>query len=250
MKKVSNKMEKHEQQFSDFIEAAAHDLLAPLRKLSVLIDKVFTQQESQFDEKSKDYILRIEGCIDQMRSLINGLTELAMASPGSTQFARCDLNVVVLQALRRMDEEIRDKKAEVTVAPLPVVQGNLVQYQQLFKNLLENANKFSKKGVPLQIEIAEEMITDDDKKYFDLSHDKKYHKVEVRDNGIGFNQAYAEKIFEPFVRLHPKADFGGNGLGLSICKKIVANHYGTIYAKGSENIGSRFVLFLPETPIL
>jgi light-regulated signal transduction histidine kinase (bacteriophytochrome) len=162
---------------------------------------------------------------------------------------RCDLNDVVQRALRGMDEEINDEKAAVILGPLPAVQGNIVQYEQLFKNLLENANKFRKKSVPLQINIAEDMITDDDKKNFDLSPDKKFHKVEIRDNGIGFNQAYAEKIFEPFVRLHSKADFEGNGLGLSICKKIVANHYGTIYAKGSENIGSSFILFLPETPI-
>jgi light-regulated signal transduction histidine kinase (bacteriophytochrome) len=249
MKKISNEIEQRERQFSDFIEAAAHDLHAPLRKLSVLIEKVFAQQEAGFDEKSKDYMKRIQGCIDQMRSLINGLTDLAMAIPGSTQFVSCDLNLVVQQALREMDEEIRDTRSQVMVTSLPVVQGNLVQYQQLFKNLLENANKFRKKGVPLQIDIGEEMITDDDKKYLDSSPNKKYHKIEIRDNGIGFNQGYAERIFEPFVRLHSKADFEGNGLGLSICKKIVANHCGTIYAKGSENIGSSFILLLPETPI-
>jgi len=241
-------MEKKEQQFSDFIEAAAHDLHAPLRKLSVLISKVFSQQASHFDEKSKDYIQRIEGCIEQMRSLINGLTELALAGPGNTHLEHCDLNVIVQQALRGIDEEIKDKNAKVMVAPLPVVQGNIVQYQQLFKNLLENANKFSKKGVPLEIDIAEELITEEDKKYFDLLPKNKYHRIEVRDNGIGFNQAYAEKIFEPFFRLHSKAEFDGNGLGLTICKKIVANHYGIIYAKGTENVGSRFILFLPENP--
>jgi len=248
MKKASNEIEQREQQFFDFIEAAAHDLHSPLRKLSVLIEKVFSQQENRFDEKSKDYVQRIKGCIDQMRSLINGLTDLAMASPGNTQFVPCDLNDVVRQALRGMDEEINNKNAAVIVGPLPIVQGNIVQYEQLFKNLLENADKFRKKGVPLQIDIVEEMITDNDKNYFDPSPNKKYHKIEIRDNGIGFNQAYAEKIFEPFVRLHSKVDFEGNGLGLSICKKIVANHCGTIYAKGSENVGSSFILFLPETP--
>src|SRR5215467_13325987 len=124
MKKGSNEIEQHEQRFSDFIEAAAHDLHAPLRKLSVLIEKVFHQQENRFDEKSKDYMQRIKGCIDEMRSLINGLTELAMASPGNTQFVRCDLNDVVRQALRGMDDEINDEKATVMVGLLPVVQGN------------------------------------------------------------------------------------------------------------------------------
>lgn len=83
---------------------------------------------------------------------------------------------------------------------------------------------------------------------FGLEREKKYYRIEIRDNGIGFEQHNAQKIFEPFVRLNPKSEYEGNGLGLFICKKIVAHHHGTIYAMPNEKEGARFVLILPETP--
>ncbi len=237
-----------EVQFSDFVEAAAHDLQAPLRKLSVLIERVFAKHASQFDEDAKGYIKRIETCIDEMKSLINGLTELAKAQAKMTADTPCDLNVVVMQALETMREEIDEKHASVHIDHLPVVYGNAVQYKQLFKNLVENAIKFSKKNSGVKIDIRAESVTEKEKILFHLPNDKKYYRIEIRDNGIGFKQAYAEKIFEPFVRLHPKPQYEGNGLGLSICKKIVTNHNGIIYAEGNEKEGSRFVIVLPETP--
>ena len=135
----------------------------------------------------------------------------------------------------------------LVVNPLPVVKGNYVQYQQLFKNLLENAIKFSRKDVPPEVCISCEAMKRDEKFFFNLPLNKEYYKIEISDNGIGFNQVNAEKIFEPFVRLHPKSEYEGSGLGLSICKKIADNHDGIIYAEGEENKGSRFTLILPET---
>jgi len=234
-------------QFSDFLEAAAHDLHAPLRKLSVLIEMVFAKYASQFNEEAKEYITRIENCIEEMRSLIDDLTELAKTDVAAT-ITPCDLNLVVKQSLEMMREEIEQKHAQIHIDPLPIVQGNTVQYKQLFKNLLENAIKFNKKNASAEIEVRMELITDEKKILFGLPNGKTYYKIEIRDNGIGFNQAYAERIFEPFVRLHSRFQYEGNGLGLSICKKIVTNHHGIIYAEGNEKEGSLFVLILPETP--
>ena len=140
---------------------------------------------------------------------------------------------------------LRDVKVHVNV--LPVLKGSYVQFQQLFKNLLENAIKFSKKDIPPQIRITSELTAKDENFFFNLPSNKKYYKIEFGDNGIGFNQVNAEKIFEPFVRLHSKSEYEGSGLGLSICKKIVDNHDGIIYAEGEENKGARFTLIFPET---
>jgi len=232
---------------SDFIEAAAHDLHAPLRKLSILIDRVFTKHNEQFSDDAKEYVTRINTCIEEMRSLIDGLTELAMADAHTFAIVDCDLNVIVHETLDMMNEEIKEKGAKIEVNPLPVVKGSVIQYQQLFRNLLENAVKFSRKDIAPEICISCESMRKDEKIFFNLPLDEQYYKIEIGDNGIGFNQVNAEKIFEPFVRLHPKSEYEGSGLGLSICKKIVDNHHGIIYAEGDENKGSRFTLILPET---
>jgi len=236
------------EKFSDFVEAAAHDLHAPLRKLSVLIDRVFIKHADQFDEGAKEYVSRIESCIAEMQSLIDDLTELAKADINSESITACDLNLIVKHAMETMSEEIDRKHAEIQIGSLPLLHGNEIQYRQLFKNLLENAIKFSKKNETVKIDLLAEAVTRDEKNIFHLPEEKNYYKIEICDNGIGFNNAYAEKIFEPFVRLHSKSDYEGNGLGLSICKKIVANHNGIIYAEGNEETGSRFILILPETP--
>src|SRR5438477_2361152 len=237
-----------EERLSDFVEAAAHDLHAPLRKLSVLIERIFSKNGNQFDENAKKYITRIETCLEEMRSLINGLTDLAKADAQTSFIDVCDLNLVTKQTLESMKEEIEEKQVQVHISSLPLVRGNIVQYKQLFKNLFENAIKFSDKGIPIKIDIKTESITGKEKTEFNLSPDKKYYKIEISDNGIGFNPVYAKKIFEPFVRLHSRSKYEGNGLGLSVSKKIVTNHQGVIYAEGNEKEGSRFVLILPEIP--
>jgi signal transduction histidine kinase len=237
----------YNEQVSDFVEAAAHDLHAPLRKLSILIDRVFTKHAEQFSADAKEYVTRINTCVEEMRSLIDGLTELARADAQTFAFVDCDLNSNVQQTLEMMNEEIQEKRAVIEINPLPVVKGNPIQYRQLFKNLLENAIKFSRKDMSPEICISSEPVQKDEIFFFKLPLNKNYYKIEVSDNGIGFNQVNAERIFEPFVRLHSKSEYEGSGLGLTICKKIADNHHGIIYAEGVENGGSRFTLILPET---
>jgi len=237
----------YKEQVSDFVEAAAHDLHAPLRKLSILIDRVFTKHTEQFSADAKAYITRINTCVEEMRSLIDGLTELAKADAHTFALVDCDLNVIVASTLDMMKEDISETNAKIEVNPLPTLKGSSVQYQQLFKNLIENALKFTRKGVVPEICISSEPLGRDEQVFFNLSLSKNYHKIEVTDNGIGFNQVNAERIFEPFVRLHPKSEYQGSGLGLSICRKIADNHDGIIYAEGDENKGARFTLILPET---
>jgi signal transduction histidine kinase len=183
-----------------------------------------------------------------MKSLINGLTELTSVNIVAETFTECDLNLVVKEILRIMNEDTEEKKAVININRLPVVHGNEFQYKQLFKNLFENAIKFSKKNIPVKIDVNARLATAEEQNVFGLEKQKKYYRIEMEDNGIGFNQDYAEKIFQPFVRLHPRSNYEGSGLGLAICKKIVMNHKGIIYAEANENKGSVFVLILPESP--
>jgi signal transduction histidine kinase len=118
----------------------------------------------------------------------------------------------------------------------------------LFKNLIENAAKFRKREGKAAINIRSEELAKDEQSHLKLPAGERYYKITVEDNGIGFDQQWAQKIFEPFVRLHGKSEFPGNGLGLAISKRIAENHKGIIYAESQKDIGSRFIVILPQTP--
>lgn len=248
IEKLNAELKTYKEQFTDFVEAAAHDLHAPLRKLSVLIERLTSKYHLQPDDGANEYINRIQTCIGQMKSLIDGLIELASANGQVAEIEPCDLNLIVKHELDILNDETQAKNLHVTVGSLPVINGIAFQYNQLFKNLFENAIKFGKNDSSVQININAEVVNDEEKRLLDLAAEKDYYRIEIGDNGIGFNQDHAEKIFLPFVRLHPRSEYEGNGIGLSICKKIVLNHNGKIFAEGNENIGSRFILILPETP--
>jgi signal transduction histidine kinase len=245
--KNSSAVKSAEEKFYEFIEAAAHDLQAPLRKISVLVDRAFKKDENKFDDDTKEYIHRIESCVDEMKVLLEGLLGLVKADGPTELHEICDLNKIVRETVENISEEINDKRVVVYIDPLPTLRGNQILYTEMFKNLLENAAKFTKADIDSSVQITATIVTDDERNKFHLTN-KKYYRIEITDNGIGFDSSNDQKIFEPFVRLHARSEYEGNGLGLFICKKIVARHNGIIYAEGNEKQGARFILILPETP--
>lgn len=244
---LSMRLNSFKQQYADFIEIASHDLQAPLRKLSVLTERLTAKYRDVDRDDIQQYINRIDGCLRDMRSLINSMSEIAGAGPDTMRYAECHLGILVKQILNDLDPLIKEKKAEFTVAALPMIECDMTQCRQLFKSIIDNALRFSKESVPPLIEIKSSTLGTDEKDQFNLSPDRTYYKIEVTDNGIGFDSEYAGKIFQPFVRLNGKAAFEGNGLGLALCKKIVDNHHGILFAEGAENEGARFIVILPET---
>jgi signal transduction histidine kinase len=236
-----------EGKFYEFIEGVAHDLQAPLRKISTLVDRAFKNDKKKFDDDTKEYIRRIESCVDEMKLLLGGLLELLRADIITSVDEICDLNKIARQIVENMSEEINAKQVAVRIDALPVVHGKLTLYVQLLKNLLENAVKISKVEIDSIVNIETTVLSDEERNKFHLAN-KKYYRVEISDNGIGFHPSNAQKLFEPFVRLHPRSEYVGNGLGLFICKKIVTRHNGIIYAESNEKSGARFILILPETP--
>jgi signal transduction histidine kinase len=230
----------------DFLEAASHDLHAPLRKIAVFADRISTKNAS--DPEALRYIDRMKNSVSEMQSLIDNLAALALANSGTIQYVVCDLNAIITKTLSELQEEIEDKKVVIHSATLPVVKGDAVQYKQLFINILENAVKYSKKNITPEIDITAYPVEQEEMTSRRLRKDQAYYKIVITDNGIGFRPEYAERIFEPFVRLHPKSDYPGTGLGLSIARKIVTNHNGIIYAEGKELVGAEFILILPANP--
>ena len=248
IEQLSLALETYKKNYAEFIDIAAHDLQAPLRKLSVLIDMLTGKYPyvSQNDAQVREWITRINGCLTDMRSLIDGLSELAAVTADSMKYESCNIPEIIKEILQELDPVIKEKKAVITELHLPIIEGDAIQLKQLFKNILDNAIRFSKKDVSPEINIRSQKLTDEEKKLLDLHQAKSYYRMEISDNGIGFKQEYAQKIFQPFVRLNGKSAFAGNGLGLAICKRIVDNHQGILFAECIENKGSRFILIIPE----
>ena len=181
--------------------------------------------------------------------MIDGLSLLADVTALVPKNDTCSIDEIVREIIEELLSQEQDRKNVTITSPLPLLQGSRTQYRQLFKNLLKNAILFGKSGTISAIEIRAEELPVDEKKYFDLPDNSSYFKITIADNGIGFRQEYAEKIFQPFVRLHGKSEYPGHGIGLAICKKIVSNHQGIIYAEGNTNEGARFMLILPQTVV-
>jgi light-regulated signal transduction histidine kinase (bacteriophytochrome) len=248
IEQLSLALEDYKKNYSEFIDIAVHDLQAPLRKLSVFIEKLTAKYTdvSQNDVQAQEWLTRIHGCITDMRLLIDGLSELAGVTTDSMKPGSCDISEIVKEILQELDPVIKEKKAVIIESPLPIIEGDEVQLKQLFKNVLENAIRFSKKNISPEIDIRWCKLTDEEKNISALQQTKQYYKIEISDNGIGFKQEYAQKIFQPFVRLNGKSAFAGNGLGLAVCKRVVDNHQGILFAEGIDT-GSRFTLIIPET---
>jgi light-regulated signal transduction histidine kinase (bacteriophytochrome) len=147
-----------------------------------------------------------------------------------------DLAKAVQNAMEDLELDIQEKGASIEVGKLPVVKGYRRQLQQLFQNLLTNALKYSKRDLAPFIDISSKEVTE---------NEGRYHLITVKDNGIGFDQQYSERIFQMFARLHGKSEYGGTGVGLSIVKKVVENHNGFIRAESTEGEGSVFKIYLP-----
>lgn len=228
---------------NDFILIASHDLQAPLRKLSTFVERL-NSKFKDLPEEAKTYSERIQSAVISMRSLIDGLSSLSEVTEAEKSFQKCDLNELVQNILTDIQP---GDNVTFTGSKLPVIEGNCTQLKHVFQNILDNAIKFQKKDSRLQITINAEEINEKEKKIFDLPAGKTYYKINIADNGIGFDDEYSEKIFNPFQRLHGRSEYEGNGLGLAICKKIMEKHNGIIYAKSSKDYGSLFILILPAT---
>jgi light-regulated signal transduction histidine kinase (bacteriophytochrome) len=232
-------------EYADFTDLAVHDLDAPLRKLTVLIGMLTNKVSADKDVQS--YIERIDNCVSDMRSLIDDLSILGKLNSDEIEFVPCAIDDIMQQALQGMPAAIKEKQAVITTFSLPTIEGDPGQFSRLFKILLENAVKFTKNDTPPEIHIQASLVTPKEKDHWGLFSDRPYYRIEISDNGIGFKNEYAEKIFRPFIRLHGKSQFPGNGIGLAICKKIMDIHHGIIYAEGRENEGAKFILILPES---
>lgn len=181
-----------------------------------------------------------------MTTLLKELLNFTQLSK-EEQMVTTDLNSIIDQAIVDLELIIEQKKAIIKKGKLPVITAIPVQMHQLFYNLLNNALKFSKDNLPPVVEIRASLAGRKEIDQFKtLLPDVSYHKITVSDNGIGFDEKYASQIFNIFQRLHNKSTYSGTGIGLALCKKVVTNHYGHIYAESKPGVGATFSILIPQ----
>jgi light-regulated signal transduction histidine kinase (bacteriophytochrome) len=227
-----------------FAFMASHDLQAPLRKIRMFSDRLLSDHRQNMNKDGQMYLSRIQEVSKRMQDLINDILRFSKISGEKESFQEVDLNAVVKEVISEMDGPIREKKAEIILDPLPVLPVNAVLMAPLFSNLINNSLKYSKKQELPKIHIRHEVMSGGGK-----DADPRYCRILIEDNGIGFDQKYAEQIFDMFRRLHPSAEYEGTGIGLALCKKIVEKHKGFISARGKPGEGAVFIVSLPLNTI-
>jgi signal transduction histidine kinase len=236
------KLQRSNEQLEEFAHAASHDLKEPIRKIHFYTDRLKNQLSPKLAADDVRMFERVEHASQRMNLLIDDLLLYSHVSQRPPEKESVDLNEKMQRVMEDLELDIHEKNAIINVGKLPVVNGYRRQLQQLFHNLLTNALKYSQPGVNPEININSKLVQGE---LAGLQPERQYHLLSIADNGIGFEQEHAEKIFQMFQRLHGKAEYQGTGVGLSIVRKVAENHDGKITAESEPLKGATFKLYLP-----
>jgi light-regulated signal transduction histidine kinase (bacteriophytochrome) len=227
-----------------FAFMASHDLQEPLRKIRTFSDMLFVKYKDALDNDARVHIGRIQKAAERMQALIKDILTFSSLSSEKASFVHTDLNVLLSDVLSDMQTTVSEKKATIILETLPPLVVNPGLIRPLFSNLVSNALKYAKKDVDPVIKIYSE-ISAAGQEAEQPAPPHKYCRIYVEDNGIGFDQKYAEQIFDMFTRLHLSGEFEGTGIGLALCKRIADLHNGFISARSKVSNGSTFIVSLP-----
>jgi signal transduction histidine kinase len=234
LKHYSDELKRSNQELHDFASIASHDLQEPLRKIITFGDRLAAQVQD-IDEKGEHYLERMQNAAQRMKEFIDDLLEYSKIETKAKPFEKTDLNTIVPEVLENLEIQINKTQAQIRCGKLPILEVDSFQIRQLFQNLIGNAIKYNKADDSPNIEISAR------------SNEKGFWEISVKDNGIGFDEKYIDRIFKPFERLHGKLEYEGSGMGLTICQKIVKRHGGRISVTSIPQKGSTFKISLPET---
>jgi two-component system CheB/CheR fusion protein len=242
LQKANAELEASNTELLQFASVASHDLKEPLRKIHIFSNLVKDRYSASMDGAA-DYIERIISASARMTKLINDLLTFTRLS-NNASFENVSLNRLVDEVMSDLELAISEKHAIIEVDDLPKIDAITGQIRQVFQNIISNALKFAKKDERPRIKITCEIV---DRCAIDAKKDGRgdFVRIVIKDNGIGFDDQYSEKIFTIFQRLHTKEQYEGTGIGLAITRKIIEKHKGVITATGKEGEGARFVIILP-----
>ncbi len=226
-------LENSNKDLEDFASIASHDMHEPLRQVIAFGDQLL-EMETQLSPMGKECLERMQNSTLRMKKLINNLLNFSRITSKPGSFEMINFKDVVNQAIENLGMLISDKGGTVVVGEMPTLEADLLQIRQLFQNLFSNSMKYHREGVPPVVEVKSAL------------NPNGTWEIRIQDNGIGFEEKYAKRVFRMFERLHGLKDYDGSGIGLSICERIVTRHKGTITAESKVGEGTTFIVTLPE----
>ena len=235
---ANESLQRSNRELEQFASVASHDLQEPLRKIQAFGDRLLTRCSSELGEQGRDYLARMLSSATRMRSLIDALLSFSRVTTKAQPFTLVNLATTAEEVVSDLEDRVLRMNGKVEVGPLPTLEADPSQMRQLLQNLIGNGLKFARPKTPPRVEVAGRMLPEKE-------GEVGYCEITVRDNGIGFDEIYLDRIFELFQRLHGRQEYEGTGMGLAICRKIVERHGGNITAKSAPDEGATFIITLP-----
>lgn len=235
-------LERSNQELEQFAYVASHDLQEPLRKIRTFSDRLLLKQAEKLDDDGRECLERMQSAATRMQSLIDGLLSLSRVTTRGQNFEIVDLSQIAAEVVSDLDQQIEQLHAVVEVGKLPTIQADPMQMRQLIQNLIGNALKYHREGVPPVVKVSARSSRS---RLPGGASKGEQCRIIVEDNGVGFEEKYAERIFGIFQRLFPRDVYEGTGIGLAICRRIAERHGGAITARSVPDQGSTFEVLLP-----
>ncbi len=241
LRAYARRLRRSNEELEQFASVASHDLQEPLRKIQAFGDRLQAKFSEALGEQGQDYIARMQSSALRMRALIDALLTFSRVTTQAQPFLVVDLGVVARDVLSDLETRMRESGGRVDLGALPTIDADPFQMRQLLQNLIANALKFHKPGEPPTVTV--DAVVSANRRGVPQC------EVSVRDDGIGFEEEYLDRIFEVFQRLHGRQKYEGTGVGLAICRKIAERHGGSITARSEPGSGATFVVTLPMIQI-
>jgi PAS domain S-box-containing protein len=233
--RVFSELERSNRELQDFAAVASHDLQEPLRKVQMFGDRLRSQYADQLGPEGRDFLERMLRAGARGQTLIQGLLAYSRVTTRAQPPVPVSLAQVASDVVVDLEAQLLDVQGAVEIGELPVIEADPLQMRQLIQNLIGNALKYHRADVPPRVEIRAVPLTPSGSRW----------RLEVQDNGIGFEERYVDRIFKLFQRLHDRGVYDGAGMGLAICRKIAERHGGNISALSQPGAGSTFLVELP-----
>lgn len=238
LERMNKELARSNSELQQFAYIASHDLQEPLRKIKIFSDRLKDKYNGFVGEQGRDYIERMQGAVERMSGLIDGLLKFSRVTTKAKPFEPVDLDQVTKEVISDLEVCIEQSGGTIETADLPIVNADSLQMRQLLQNLISNALKFHKENETPKVRVCGNAVNGgpDD-----------FYTITVEDNGIGFDEKNAGRMFGMFQRLHGRSEYEGSGIGLAVCKKIVERHGGNITAESRPGAGAKFVVTLPDS---
>jgi light-regulated signal transduction histidine kinase (bacteriophytochrome) len=245
LRHYAEKLEWTNRELEDFASVASHDLQEPLRKIRVFGGRLLDKYGEVLDASGRDYLERLNSAAERMQTLLDALLAYSRVAVKTQPYEKVDLTEVLEEVVSNLEASIEQTGAKIFWDELPTIQADRSQMVHLLQNLLINAIKFHRPEEPPLVKVSGHILKPGEGQVMAYFVGDRMCQIYIEDNGIGFDEKYLERVFAPFQRLHSRSEYGGTGIGLAICQKIVQRHRGTITARSKAGAGSTFTVTLP-----